>query len=129
MCRGDVDVVTLRAGLPGGVCGSDIRQHAKLQGRPQQWNCRRLIDRLLETKASPDSQSLSRSHTPRSPPGGRWVARRDVSVCVCVGGWVVGYAVKGVCRHWTQGSGCHSRSHVYMETAQFHTCTQTYISK
>ena len=92
MCRGDVDVVTLRAGLPGGVCGSDIRQHAKLQGRPQQWNCRRLIDRLLETKASPDSQSLSRSHTPRSPPGGRWVARRDVSVCVCVcvcvGGWV-----------------------------------------
>lgn len=37
----------LSAGLQGEVCESDIRQHAKLPGQPQQWNWRRLIDRLL----------------------------------------------------------------------------------
>jgi len=47
---------------PGsGVCGSDIRQHVKLQGLPQQWNCRWLIDRLLERKPV---QIASHFHAP-----------------------------------------------------------------
>lgn len=41
VCRvGDWGVVIFSAGLQGEVCGSDIRQHAKLRGHPQQWNWR-----------------------------------------------------------------------------------------
>lgn len=79
----------LSGGLQGWVRGSDIRQHARLQGHPQQWNWRRLIDRLLEAKPV---QIASHFHAPtllalHQGEGGRL---RETRVCV----WEVGAPLK-----------------------------------
>lgn len=88
---------TLRRSPGLGVCGSDIRQHVKLQGIPQQCNCGWLIDRLLETK---QVKIASHFHAPtlRVPhKGERLVAGEDActfGVCVWVCGWMHGCAAK-----------------------------------
>lgn len=76
------DVITLTTGLQGWACESDLRQHVKLQGLPQQWNCRWLIDRLLKTQPV---QIASHFHAPALltlHQGGRRPAGGEVCVCV-----------------------------------------------
>lgn len=82
---------------PGlGVCGSDIRQHVKLQGLPQQCNCGWLIDRLVEMK---QVRIASHFHAPTlcvPRQGERLVAGKNA--CVWGSGCVGGGLVVLVCR-------------------------------
>ncbi len=82
-------VIALSAGLQGWECGSDIRQHAKLQGHPQRWNCRWLIDRLLETKPV---QIASHFHAPTlltlHQGESKWLGETHIRECMCACVWV-----------------------------------------
>ena len=98
--------------LQGRGCGSDIRRRAKLQGRPQQWNCRRLIDRLLETTAV---QIASHFHAPTPRALHQGEGGRDVCECV----WV-GMLLRGVCRPTREVDVTltviytHTHTHIYI---------------
>lgn len=83
-------------GLQCWVCGSDIRQHAKLQGHPRQWNCRWLIDRLLERK---QVQIASHFHAPtrRDLHQGEGEQHGRVRVCASVCSWERMLS-RGVCK-------------------------------
>lgn len=119
VCRVGGGVVMFSAGLQGEVCGSDIRQHAKLRGHPQQWNWRQTNWQAVGRRELVQIASHFHAPTPLALHQGEGGWRGEPCVRVC--------AVKCVCWHplgkWMSLS-CPS-AHVDSRFSHIHTQTYT----